>query len=196
MQLIFASNNAGKRREISNRLPAGFLITNLEEAGITEAIPEPFDTFRENAWSKASYVFTKTGIPCFSEDSGLVVPALGGAPGVFSARYAGAPGNDAANNALLLARMQGIQDRAAYYQATICLLLDEHEVHYFEAQCPGTITHSPQGAGGFGYDPLFIPNGHERSFAELGLDEKNKISHRGKALMQLATFLNGRFFPA
>lgn len=196
MQIIFASNNAGKRREVINRLPPAFQISNLKEAGITEDLPEPFDTFRENAWSKAAYVFRQTGIPCFSEDSGLVVPALGGAPGVFSARYAGEQGNDAANNALLLDRMQGIQDRSAYYQATICLLLHTDEVHYFEAQCRGSISLIPQGTGGFGYDPLFVPEGYDKSFALISLDEKNNISHRGKALAQLASFLNDRFFPA
>lgn len=194
MQLIFASNNKGKLKEINKRLPPEVNLITLWEEGITESIPEPYDTFRENAWGKAAYVFGKTGIACFAEDSGLLVPALQGAPGVYSARYAGEPADDTNNNTLLLHNMQGINERAAYYQSTICLMLEQDDIHYFEGQCHGQIAEQAHGQGGFGYDPLFIPQGDTRTFAEYGPDEKNAISHRGKAVADLATYLNDRFF--
>ncbi len=188
-QLLFASNNKGKISEINSLVSKPIQIITLAEAGITEELPEPYFTFKENAWSKAQYAFHKAGIPCFAEDSGLVVPALQGAPGVFSARYAGPSANDEANNTKLINELKEITDRSAYYQAVICFINSEG-TYYFEGRCPGTIALNPAGTGGFGYDPLFIPEGSQRTFAEFSPEEKNKISHRAKALQQLTGFLN------
>lgn len=161
----------------------------LKDADVTEELPEPFDTFEQNAWSKADYVYRKTGLDCFAEDSGLVVPALDGAPGVYSARYAGQPTDDEANNKKLVHAIAGIEDRYAYYQSVICLLLNG-QAHYFEGKCAGTLITEPRGDDGFGYDPLFIPEGWDLTFAEIPLEEKNKISHRGAAMKLLTNFLN------
>jgi XTP/dITP diphosphohydrolase len=189
MELIFASNNNGKILEIQSLIPRSIKITPLKEAGIHVDIPEPYDTFKQNAWAKADYIFQSTGKNCFAEDSGLVVPALGGAPGVYSARYAGEPSNDKANNEKLLQAIKDIDHKEAYYQAMICLILGK-DIYYFEGKCEGTLTSTPRGTGGFGYDPLFIPNGYDQTFAELPLTEKNKISHRAAAMQQFSSFLN------
>lgn len=192
-ELIFASGNKGKLRELQQLLTPAYSIKTLKELGIAEALPEPYFTFRENAWSKARYVSEKTGKNCFAEDSGLVVPALNGAPGVLSARYAGVPSNDQNNNQKLLEALRGVPDKSAYYQSVICLIGPE-QVHYFEGRCAGHITLSPKGNDGFGYDPLFIPDGFDLTFAEMEPELKNKISHRGKAVRQLAEFLNDHSF--
>jgi XTP/dITP diphosphohydrolase len=189
MELIFASNNTGKIFEIQSLIPPSIKIIPLKEAGIYVDIPEPYDTFKQNAWAKADYIFQSTGKNCFAEDSGLVVPALNGAPGVYSARYAGEPSNDKANNEKLLQAIKDINNKEAYYQAVICLILGE-DIYYFEGKCEGTLTSIPKGTGGFGYDPLFIPNGYDQTFAELPLAEKNKISHRAAAMQQFSSFLN------
>jgi XTP/dITP diphosphohydrolase len=189
MQLIFASNNAGKIKEVQSLIPETIQVLSLKEAGIFVDIPEPFHTFHENAHAKAAYIYQSTGKNCFAEDSGLVVPALGGAPGVYSARYAGEPSNDEANNAKLLEAARNIDSKEAYYQSVICLMITG-EVHYFEGRCEGQITLEPRGTGGFGYDPLFIPDGYDQTFGELPLSEKNKISHRAKAMRAFGNFLN------
>lgn len=190
MELIFATNNSNKVKEIQAFTNDEMQILSLAAAGITEEIEEPYHTFKENAWAKAMYVYQKTGKPCFAEDSGLVVPALDGAPGVLSARYAGVHGDDAANNAKLVHELQYISDRAAYYIALICLVINEDEVYYFEGKCHGTIGIAPQGTAGFGYDPLFIPEGYQESFGQLGLDVKKSLSHRSKAIQQLVQHLD------
>jgi XTP/dITP diphosphohydrolase len=189
MELIFASNNNGKILEIQSLIPSSIKIIPLKEAGILVEIPEPYDTFKQNAWAKADYIHKFTGKNCFAEDSGLVVPALNGAPGVYSARYAGEPSNDQANNDKLLDAIKDVEVKEAYYQAVVCVILGE-EVYYFEGKCEGTLTTTPRGTGGFGYDPLFIPNGYDQTFAELPLTEKNKISHRAAAVQQFSSFLN------
>ena len=189
MELIFATNNQGKIRELAQLVGSDFTIKTLKDVGLTEDLPEPFDTFGQNAWSKANYAFQKLGKNCFAEDSGLVVPALNGAPGVFSARYAGEHTDDEKNNRKLLTALQGETDLTAWYQATICLVIDG-QTYYFEGKCEGRITLEPLGNGGFGYDPLFIPTGYEQTFGELPPEVKNKLSHRAKAVQQLADFLN------
>lgn len=188
-ELIFASNNQGKIIEIQSLTLNLIQIISLKEAGINAAIPEPYPTFKENAWAKADYIVQETGKDCFAEDSGLIVPALNGAPGVYSARYAGEPSNDKANNEKLLLAIKDIEDTSAYYQSVICLIRNS-QIYYFEGKCTGKITANPRGDGGFGYDPLFIPDGYRETFAELPLSEKNKISHRGKAMRALGVFLN------
>ena len=189
MELIFASNNKGKIIEVQSLINNSIKIISLADAGITESIEEPFFTFRENAWAKADYVYRKTGLPCMAEDSGLVVPALGGAPGVLSARYAGEPSNDTLNNDKLLNAIDEMDSPKAYYQSVICFIF-KGEAHYFEGKCKGRLTRHPRGEGGFGYDPLFIPDGYEHTFAELSLEEKNKISHRGTAMRQFIAYIN------
>lgn len=189
MELIFASNNKGKIIEIQQLIPNYIKILSLLQSGITADIPEPHHTFKENAWAKADYVAKATGKNCFAEDSGLIVPGLNGAPGVYSARYAGVPSNDEANNRKLLDAIRELESKEASYKSVICLILNE-TCHYFEGSCKGRLTTAPEGTGGFGYDPLFIPDGYEQTFACLTPNEKNKISHRGHAMRQLGLFLN------
>jgi len=189
MNLIFASNNKGKIIEVQSLIPDEIKIISMKDAEIDVDIPEPFHTFYENANAKASYIRNKTGQNCFAEDSGLIVPALNGEPGVFSARYAGEPSNDENNNRKLLEEIRKVSDKRAYYKSVICLLLDD-ETHYFEGKCEGRITETPRGDGGFGYDPLFIPDGYQETFGELPLEIKNTLSHRGKAMALFTRFLN------
>jgi XTP/dITP diphosphohydrolase len=181
MELVLASANKGKVIEIQRMLPASITVQSLIDVGILESIPEPFDTFKENAYAKAHYVQQKTGKNCFAEDSGLIVPALNGAPGVYSARYAGAQASDEDNNLKLIEALMNIEDRTAYYQSTLCLIWEGH-TYYFEGKCMGYLQTNPEGSGGFGYDPLFIPDGYSITMAMIPLEEKNKISHRGKAM--------------
>ena len=189
MNLIFASNNKGKITEIQSLIPTEITVTSMKDVGIDVDIPEPFDTFRDNAKAKADYIKNLAGQNCFAEDSGLIVPALNGEPGVFSARYAGEPSNDRNNNQKLLKEIQKVSDKRAHYKSVICLLLDD-EIHYFEGKCEGSIAEAPKGDGGFGYDPLFIPEGYEQTFGELSLEIKNTLSHRGKAMKLFTEFLH------
>lgn len=184
MKLILASNNAGKIKEIRNLLP-GFEVLSLQDVGFLDPIPEPFETFHENARIKAQTIHAVHGGWVLSDDSGLCADALGGDPGVFSARYAGEEATDAANNALLLSNLEGKSDRSAHYFAVLCLIEPDGAVHYFEGRCNGTIAAAPRGTGGFGYDPLFIPEGESMTFAELPQDFKSGVSHRSKALQDL-----------
>lgn len=189
MNIIFATNNINKINEIQSFVKGKLNIKSLKDLNITEDIPEPYFTFEENARAKAMYVFNKTGSPCFAEDSGIVVPALNGEPGVLSARYSGEHGDDKANNVKLLNKLISIDDRKAYYKAVICLVLNENEVHYFEGECWGTIANQEQGNGGFGYDPLFIPDGYKDTFGVLGMCVKKQMSHRSKAIEKLINFI-------
>lgn len=190
MKLIFATNNRHKVAELLPMIPEGVSIVTLQEAGIDIDIPEPFNTLEENAEVKAQTIFDLTGTDCFSEDTGLEVTALGGEPGVRSARYAGDNHSSSDRNIRkLLANLDSVADRTARFRTVICLLLGEKK-HYFEGICRGTILETPQGLHGFGYDPVFQPDGAETSFAEMPVDEKNKYSHRRKAVDKLVAFLN------
>jgi XTP/dITP diphosphohydrolase len=190
MNLIFATNNAHKVDELRAVLPGGFSIQSLREAGIDQDIPEPYDTLEANAHEKARVIHELTGGDCFSEDTGLEVAALGGAPGVKSARYAGEDRSPTANTDRLLRELQGGANRAARFRTIICLCL-EGNYHLFEGICPGSIAAAPSGSGGFGYDPVFIPEGGDgRTFAEMTLSEKGRFSHRRKALDKLMAFLS------
>lgn len=186
-EIIIASNNIGKITEIQQIIGSQFKLITLKEIGIFEDIPEPFFTFEENAKAKAEYVFQATGRDCIAEDSGIVVEALDGAPGVLSARYSGIHGDDQANNEKLLVELKNKSDRSAYYQCVICCCL-KGVYFYFSGKCLGTIAEHPMGNGGFGYDPLFIPNGYTESFGMLDSSIKNQISHRSKALAALNKF--------
>ncbi len=184
MKLILASNNKGKIKEIRRLLP-GLDVVSLQDLGYGDPIPEPFETFHENARIKADTIRARFGEWVLADDSGICVEALNGAPGVFSARFAGEGATDEANNALLLERLRGVEDRSAYYFAVLCLAGPGGELHYFEGRCDGRIAAGPKGSGGFGYDPLFIPEGHDQSFGELPDGIKGAISHRAQALQQL-----------
>jgi XTP/dITP diphosphohydrolase len=191
MELVFATNNKHKVREISDLLDDNFRILGLADLNITEDIPEEAETLEENALFKARYVHEKTGKNVFADDTGLEVDALGGAPGVYSARYAGENKSFDDNIEKLLREMNGANDRNARFRTVIALILDGTE-YLFEGTVEGEITRERRGAGGFGYDPVFLATGYERTFAEIPLGEKNKISHRAKAMRQLLDFLNVR----
>lgn len=184
-RLVLATTNTGKVREMKSLLP-GVEVLTLTDVSFTDDVEEPFETFAGNARAKAGAVFAATGIAALADDSGLCVEALGGAPGVHSARYAGVPQDSAKNIAKLLEAMRGVENRRAYFAAALCLC-DENGARIFEGQCSGTIAHKPSGEGGFGYDPVFIPDGFAESFGVLPQDAKARLSHRAKALQKLAT---------
>jgi XTP/dITP diphosphohydrolase len=186
--LLFASNNRHKADEINSIIGLGFEIVTLSEAGIQIDIPEPHDTIAANAAEKSKVIYQLTGRNCFSEDTGLEVEALGGAPGVRSARFAGEQATAADNLKKLSELMHGRENRHARFVTVISLRLDGQHL-LFEGICPGIIAAVPSGAEGFGYDPLFIPTGSDRSFASMSMEEKNKFSHRKKAVAKMAAFL-------
>lgn len=186
-ELVLASNNPGKIKEIRAILP-GFTLLSLSDIGFNRDIEEPFNTFRDNALIKARTIAEFSGKDVLSDDSGICIEALNGAPGVYSARYAGEPKNDERNLQKVLTELQGVANRSAYYVAVICLIRDG-SAHFFEGYCSGRIAHEPTGDGGFGYDPIFIPDGYAQTFGELPPDVKHRLSHRGAALRKMATFL-------
>ncbi|WP_276131692.1 RdgB/HAM1 family non-canonical purine NTP pyrophosphatase [Polluticoccus soli] len=186
-ELVIASNNAGKIREIRSMID-NISLLSLKDIGFSDEIPEPYDTFEQNAHIKAETIHRFSGKSVFADDSGICVPALGGAPGVFSARYAGVGASDEDNLQKLLAETATKDNRSAYYKAVICLIW-KGETHYFEGVCHGSLLSEKRGTGGFGYDPIFVPDGYEQTFAELPLDVKNNISHRGKAVRAMVAFL-------
>lgn len=189
MKLIFATNNQHKVDEIQSVIPSSIEVITMQQAGIFQDIPEPHPTIEENAIEKARVIYQLTGANCFSEDTGLEVEALNGEPGVKSARYAGEDRSSDANIQKLLTNLKGRSNRNARFKTIICLILDGKE-HLFEGICNGSITSSPAGDKGFGYDPVFTPDGGNRTFAEMGMEEKNKFSHRRKATDELVSFLN------
>ncbi len=186
--LIFATNNANKVNEVRKVLGGRFQISTLKEAGINIDIPEPHSTLEENAFEKAQTIYNLTGTNCFSEDTGLEVQALNGEPGVKSARYAGEPASDKANIEKLLQNLAGKEKRDAQFRTVICLILNR-EKYFFEGICKGHIASEIAGSDGFGYDPVFIPDGDVRRFAEMTMEEKNTFSHRKKAMEKLIRFL-------
>ena len=188
MKIVFATNNAHKLSEVSAVLGEGYELVTLREVGITEDIPETGETLDENASIKARYVWERTGLDCFADDTGLEVEALTGAPGVRSARYATDGHDFAANNRKLLHELEGKDNRRARFRTVISLIRGGEECHV-EGIVNGTIALSESGCEGFGYDPLFIPDGLDRTFAEMTADEKNAISHRGRAVAELVKIL-------
>jgi XTP/dITP diphosphohydrolase len=189
MKLIFATNNQNKVAEIKAALTEGLEIITLKEAGIDIDIPEPHNTLEENATEKSTVIHNLTKQNCFSEDTGLEVAALNGEPGVRSARYAGDDANNKNNIALLLQNMQNKNERSAQFKTVISLILDNVE-HQFTGICTGKIIHEEVGEMGFGYDAIFVPDGDEKTFAQMTMEEKNNYSHRKKALAKLIDFLN------
>lgn len=189
MRICFASNNLHKVNELRSLAGEGIEIVSLSDIGQTEDIPETGSTLEENALQKARFVKKKYNIDCFADDTGLEVDALQGAPGVFSARYAGEPANSANNVAKLLKELEGVTARNARFRTVIALILGKNE-YIFEGVVEGRIGETRLGEDGFGYDPVFYPIGIDRTFAEMSLAEKNAISHRGKAVQKLMDFLN------
>ena len=188
-EIVFATNNLHKLSEIRRIMGDQWHILSLADINCNEDIPETADTLQGNAELKARFVKERYGYDCFADDTGLLVDALDGAPGVYSARYAG-PGHDsAANMALLLENLRGVTDRKAHFSTVIALIQGE-EMLSFEGRVDGTITETPSGTDGFGYDPIFRPDGHEETFAQMSADQKNAISHRGRATAQLIQHLS------
>ncbi|RSK35340.1 RdgB/HAM1 family non-canonical purine NTP pyrophosphatase [Hymenobacter metallilatus] len=193
MRFCFASNNAHKLDEIRPLLPAAVELLSLADIGCQQELPETQDTLEGNARQKAQYVWDHFGIACFADDTGLEVTALNGAPGVYSARYAGPQRRAEDNVHKLLQELEGATDRSAQFRTVIALVLPGGEVHEFAGAVQGRITEHPQGSDGFGYDPVFQPTeGDGRTFAEMTIDEKNAISHRSRAVAGLVGFLNGQ----
>lgn len=198
MQLIFATNNQHKLKEISAVLDKRYQLIGLKDLHMDEEIPEDHDTLEANASQKAWYIFNKTGQSCFADDTGLEVDALDGAPGVYSARYSRMgqptfPEMEAAQGNIkkLLLNMEDKKERSARFRTVVSLILNGEEFQ-FEGVAEGMISSNPSGAKGFGYDPIFIPEGYGISFAEMDLALKNQISHRARAVAQLVDFLKGR----
>ncbi|MBR1488898.1 MAG: RdgB/HAM1 family non-canonical purine NTP pyrophosphatase [Bacteroidales bacterium] len=203
MKIIFATANAGKLREAAEVLGPGFEIVSPASMGITEDIPETGSTLQENSLQKARYLFERTGLPCFADDTGLEVDALGGAPGIYSARYAG-PGHDHQKNMeKLLAELEKLEipdqvrnderSRRARFRTVVTLILADGEPRFFEGVCEGSIAREKRGTGGFGYDPVFLPDAYPgRTLAEVSEEEKNAVSHRGRAIRAMAAWLKSR----
>ncbi|MBS1948666.1 MAG: RdgB/HAM1 family non-canonical purine NTP pyrophosphatase [Bacteroidetes bacterium] len=192
-KLIFATNNQHKVDEIQSAISNSIEVVSLKEAGIDIDIPEPHDTLEANASEKSGTIHQLTKMNCFSEDTGLEVEALNGEPGVKSARYAGEDKSFDKNIDKLLSKLGSNQNRKARFRTVISLILD-HKEHLFEGICEGKILMAEKGEKGFGYDPVFMPEGSNKSFAEMSIDEKSKFSHRKKAVDKMTAFLKTRFY--
>jgi XTP/dITP diphosphohydrolase len=186
-KIVFATGNPNKLKEINSAINC-FKIVGLKDLGITEEIPETGDTLMKNALQKAKYVYEKTGLDCFSDDTGLEIEALNYRPGVYSAMYAGPDCNAEDNMQKVLLELDKTTNRNAQFKTVIALILNGKE-HFFEGAIKGVILKEKAGVDGFGYDPIFRPTGYEESFAEMTIDQKNEISHRGLAVKKLITFL-------
>ncbi len=191
MKIIFATNNAHKLSEVQAVLGEGFELVTPRMCGVEEDIPETAETLEGNASQKAHYLYEKTGLDCFADDTGLEVEALDGAPGVHSARYATDGHDFAANNRLLLKNLEGKENRRARFR-TVISLFEQGEEHLFEGIVEGHIIDHESGEEGFGYDPLFVPEGFDRTFAEMSAEEKNAVSHRGRAVRKLVAYLHAK----
>tara|TARA_R110001632_G_scaffold4959_6_gene20353 strand:- start:5410 stop:6003 length:594 start_codon:yes stop_codon:yes gene_type:complete len=189
MKLVFATHNPNKLKEVQQLVPNQIELINLETIGCTTDIPETADTLEGNAKLKADFITNNYQLSCFADDTGLLVNSLKGEPGVYSARYAGTQADSNANMDKLLTNLNSKKDRSAYFQTVIALNLNG-KTYIFEGKIEGVITASKRGENGFGYDPIFQPNGYKETFAELPLTIKNKISHRALAFKKLITYLN------
>ena len=187
-KIVFATGNLNKLKEIKSAINS-FEIVGLKDLGITEEIPENGNTLKENALQKAKYVYDKTGVNCFSDDTGLEIEALDNRPGVYAAMYAGTHCNANNNIQKVLKELSGVRNRKAQFKTVIALILDGKK-SFFEGKIEGEILKEKTGSGGFGYDPIFRPNGYEKTFAQMSLSLKNKISHRGLSVKKLVSFLN------
>lgn len=190
-KLVFATNNLHKLQEVRPLLANKFNLLSLADIGFTEEISEDFDTLELNASQKAWHIYNRFGIDCFADDTGLEVDALNGAPGVYSARYAGEHKNPQDNIVKLLAELNGVGNRKARFRTVVSLVIGGNET-LFEGVVEGVILTEKHGEAGFGYDPIFMPDGYNVSFAQMELDAKNAISHRGRAVSKLVSFLNSK----
>ena len=188
MKLVFATNNQNKVNEIKSLLGEGIEIVSLKDIGCNEELPETQETLEGNALQKARYVADNYNVNCFADDTGLEIESLNGAPGVYSARYAGMECKAEDNMTKVLAELVAKESRVAKFRTIVALILNGEE-HSFEGQVDGSITRSKSGSDGFGYDPIFQPNGFDITFSEMSMAEKNAISHRGKAVAKLVAFL-------
>lgn len=189
MELVLATHNPNKVKEIQSKLSHSFTLKSLSDIGFDKEIPEDFDTLRQNAEQKADTIYKAIGKSCFADDTGLLVNALNGAPGVYSARYAGEHCNSNDNINKLLNKLEGVGNRSAHFETVICLILNNKK-YFFEGRAEGVITLERSGADGFGYDPIFLPNGYTQTFAEMSMNQKNRISHRAKAFTKLLAFID------
>jgi len=187
-ELVFATNNPHKLEEVGKATEGKFKILSLKDINCNEDIPETAETLEGNASQKSHYVYEKFGYNCFGDDTGLEIEAIGGEPGIYSARYAGHDHNHEKNMDKVLKKLKGVENRKARFRTVISLIIDSEE-RLFEGIVNGKILTGRQGAEGFGYDPIFMPDGYDRSFAEMDINEKNKISHRGLAVQKLLNFL-------
>lgn len=187
--IIFSTHSRHKLQEVKQLFGDEFTFLTLADMEFNEDIPEPFFTLEENAAVKAETVYQRFQFPTFAEDTGLFIEALNGEPGVFSARYAGEPTDARRNIEKVLEQMEGLTSRKAYFKTVICFKTDTQR-YFFEGVCEGSLSEHPQGEKGFGYDPIFIPDGYSKTFAELGDEAKNKISHRKKAMDAFKHFLS------
>lgn len=192
MKIVFATGNANKLNEILAVIPSGMQLLGLKDVGIDEEIPEDHQTLEENALQKAEFVFKRTGLACFADDTGLEVEALNGAPGVYSARYAGPEKNAEANMAKVLGELSDKVIRKARFR-TVIALVGEQGQQTFEGSVEGEILLEKSGGDGFGYDPIFQPEGEKRSFAEMTIQEKNSMSHRSRAFQKLLAYLKAGY---
>lgn len=187
MKLVFATNNSNKIKEIKSLLPGNFELLSLADIACNEEIPETSETIAGNAIQKAQYVYEKYGYNCFADDTGLEIESLNGEPGIYSARYAGEQRSANDNMDKVLSNLLGNNNRGAQFKTVIALIIDGKET-LFEGIAKGEMTTKKSGQEGFGYDPIFQPEGYDITFSEMNLDEKNKISHRGKAVQQLINY--------
>lgn len=190
MKICFATHNQNKAREIAELLPSGLELVTLEDIGQQEEIPETGKTLEDNSSIKAEFVYEKYKIPCFADDTGLEVNALNGEPGVYSARYAGDQKDNEANIDLLLSNLNSCEDRSASFKTVITYIDELGEKSQFIGEAFGEIILERTGDKGFGYDPVFMPSGYKKTFAQMTSEEKNSISHRGKAVMQFIDYLS------
>lgn len=188
-KLIFATSNRNKIDEITSQVGDSFEIVSMKEAGMKSELEEPYDSMEQNAAFKCEQLFSHTQMECFAEDSGLEVLALDGAPGVYSARYAGENADDQSNMDKLLNALEGIEDRSAQFR-TVISFLHQGSFYFFQGICPGKVTNRKIGDNGFGYDPVFIPDGADITFGQMNLDQKKKFSHRAKATAEFLEFLS------
>jgi len=187
-QLVFATNNAHKLEEVAAKIAGKIKLLSLDDINCHDDIEETGTTFRENASIKSRFIYDKYHLNCFGDDSGLEIDALNDEPGVYSARYAGEHGNHAANMDKVLKKLEGVTNRKARFRTVISLMWAGEE-HFFEGTVEGSIRHERSGTGGFGYDPIFEPEGYIITFAEMSMAEKNTISHRARAMVGLLSFL-------
>ena len=189
MKLVFATNNSHKFKEAEKMIPEGVTLLKLKDIDCFDDLPETGTTLMDNARQKAMYIYEKFGLNCFADDSGIEVLSLGGRPGVYSARFGGVAASSFDNISKLLIELKGIEERSATFRTVIALIIDGKE-YFFEGAIEGKITLTLQGAEGFGYDPVFIPSGSEKTFAEMKPEEKNSLSHRAIAMKKFSEFLN------